>query len=128
MKSTALTTHHVRISTVVDGLPTRGITQAIKDDPDQPDKATGRLIYEFINGHAYDKESEANTAKKGLSYGTLSAYLSLFNSLHPVALDVFIEFDKCFTDPDFDLETGPTSMESVWKKYMYPLPLPDQDT
>ena len=95
--------------------------------PTNKKKVTAAQMFEYLNGFAPPKKSEklppGFEAKGGLSFGSLSAYQSLYEAMHAETQEMYFAFDNQLSVPDV-IGQQP---QQLWHRVMWPIPFPEQE-
>ena len=95
--------------------------------PANKKKVTAAQMFEYLNGFAPPKSGErlppGFEAKGGLSFGSLSAYQSLYEAMHAETQELYFALDNQLSVPDV-IGQQP---QQLWHRVMWPLPFPEQE-
>jgi hypothetical protein len=80
-------------------------------------------VFEWLNGfeHKQNSKASASVAKSGLSWGSLSGYLSLFNGTWPPTVDLIIELDQILGS----ISTPEWQRRACWAKHFETATFPE---
>ena len=96
------------------------------DAPGLKKKVTAEQLFEYLNGFKAPRKSEnlppGFEVKRGLSFGSLSLYQSLYEAMHLEAQEMYFAFDSLLSEPDV-LGQRP---QKLWHSVMWPVPFPDE--
>ena len=96
------------------------------DAPGLKKKVTAKQLFEYLNGFKspkkHDKLPPGFEVKRGLSFGSLVLYQSLYEAMHLSAQEMYFVFDKLLSEPDV-LGQRP---RQLWRSVLWPVPFPDR--
>ena len=84
-------------------------------------------MFEYLNGFPPPKKSEklppGFEVKGGLSFGSMSAYQSLYEAMHAETQELYFALDNQLAVPDV-IGQQP---QQLWHRVMWPLPFPERE-